>query len=155
VVSQKLAIAVSNLGPSQLSFEFLRNANAFLAEHTETDIIGLFESIARPCLPPSFACMHMTEGWGYDGPVVATTFNTAQLALGFPGVSQVAFYIWDLEWLRMPSASFDGLKTVYGDKRLKLLARGADHAKVLSDAWNKPVTIVTDFNMEELLKAVS
>lgn len=150
----KLAVAVSNLAISQANVRFIINANRLLAARTDLDVIALFETVQKPCVQPNFAAMHITEGWGFDGPVVATNLSTARKLIRFPSVSHRVFYAQDLEWLRGPRQSYRELRAVYGDPGLLLLARSRDHAEVMCRCWNRPVGVVPDFNLEALLALV-
>lgn len=147
----KLAIAVSNLGPSQQNFCLIHQANGLLEKRADLDILVLFENVQKPCVPMNFACMHITEGWGYDGPVVATNLSTASKLLRFPCVSRKLFYPWDVEWLRLKQKAFNQLQGIYGHPDLKLLARSKDHAELMCRAWNRPVSLVENFNLETIL----
>ena len=149
----KLGFAVNNLGASHLAYCLLRNIKSFMEERYDTDIIVFYENLVPPCIPPSCAVMQIHEAFGYDGTLVATSLSTAEKLLRFPGPKARAFYVWDLEWLRMPQKSFEELRSVYGNPELTLLARSLDHAEILADVWNRPVeAIVEDFDLKTILQ---
>lgn len=148
----KLGIAVNNLGPSQANFQLIRNANKLLDEMGNLDIIVFYENAVRACVSPEFATMQMTECWGFDGPVIATSYSTAEKLLKCPCPSRKVYYIWDLEWLRQ-RRHFNEHRSVYGNPSLLLIARSLSHSQVVAQAWNRPVSaVVEDFDMSRLLE---
>lgn len=148
----KLGIAVPNLGAGHMSYCLIRNINLFMSERYDTDITVFYETLALPCLPPACAVMQIHEGFSFDGPMVATSLSTADKLARWPGPSRRLFYVWDLEWLRMPQKSFEQLRGIYGNPDFDLIARGPDHAHVLMDVWNVPVKyVVEDFNILDIL----
>lgn len=148
----KLGFCVRDLGPSQLSYCLVKNANALLRDRPTLDIIAFFETPTPACLPANFAQMPLSEGWGYDGVMVATTFGTAKKLLSFPGPLAKCFYVWDLEWTRGSGKSYEEQAAVYRHKDLRLLARGPDHSLVIEQCWNRPVAgLVPDVDLHSLL----
>jgi hypothetical protein len=148
----KLGISLDNLGPSQLAYAVLSQANRLVTERSDVDVTVFYETLARPCITPRFAHMQMAEAYGFDGPVVATSLSSAGKLLRMPACPKKLFLVWDLEWLRKPHA-YENLKTVYCHSELTLLARGEDHAKAISDCWNRPVAVVGDFDLTLVLNA--
>lgn len=140
----KIGIALNNLGPSQLCYHLALQANTMVGSRSDVDVIAFYEDMQRPCLEMNFAHMQLAEGWGFDGVMVATSFSTAAKILRFPGPSRKLFYVWDLEWMRMGQKDFRSLQKVYGTNELTLVARSEDHARILSQVWNRDVGIITD-----------
>ncbi len=149
----KLGIAIGNLGPSQLNYFLVRHANTLLSQRPEMDITAFFESQVSHPLPANFASMPIYEAWGYEGAVVATTFTTAQKLLDCPSPRGRFFYVWDLEWVRpFNRRTYREWAAVYRNESLTLLARSAEHQKVISECWNRPVAgLVDDMNLEQLM----
>ena len=153
-MTSKLGVCVKNLGPSQLAYQVISQGNEFVGS-VGGDFVAFFDEPHRPCIQPSFASMQVMEGWGYEAPIVATTFNTAEKLLRFPACTKRLFYVNDLEWLRS-SRGYEHLRAVYGSPRLTLIARSADHKQVLEQLWNRPVAAVMDrFEIPALLQLVS
>lgn len=150
----KLGVAVNNLGPSQLAFRLITQANDLVSERTDLDIIAFYERVAPPCVMLNIATMPMVESFSYDGAVVATDLSTAQQLAGAAAPASKFFLVWDLEWTRMPQKDFRSLRSIYGDERLRLLARSEDHAKAISDAWNRSADVVGDLDLERILELV-
>jgi hypothetical protein len=150
----KLGIAVWDLGPSQLSYLLITSANRLLASRSDLDVMVFYEALQRPPTPPNFSVLQICEGWCYNGPVVATTFNTAEKLLRFPSCPRRFFYVWNLEWLRWKTRSYARLRQVYGSPDITLLARCEEHADILSKLWNRPVQSVGEFDVARLAETV-
>ena len=151
----KLAFAVKHLGASQFNHDLILNTNRVMRSRSDLDISVLFEDVARPCIPLHFSSMHIIEGWGYDGAVIATNLSTAEKMIRFPCVSKRLFYAYDLEWLRLAQKPFRQLRAIYGHPDVILAARCKDHADVMSKAWNRTVEVVESVDIERLLELVS
>lgn len=149
----KLGIAVNTLGPSQLNYLLVKQANALLAGRTDLDIVAFYEGLARPSQVPHFASMQMAEGWCFDGPVVATTLSTAEKLLRFPATPRRLFYCWDLEWVRVPRRQYAPLRHVYGNPELTLIARTQEHARIIRQCWNREAQVVEEFDLPRLIEA--
>jgi hypothetical protein len=151
----KLGVLLNNLSPGQLAARFLTQANTLVATG-EHDVVAFYEALRRPCVAPNFASMHVVEGYGFDGPMVATTASTAEKLARFPSCPRKVFYVWDLEWLRPHLAAgrtYRDWLAVYGNKDLTLLARSEDHAAALRGCWNRDVTVVPDFDLAGVVEA--
>ena len=147
----KLGFALNNLGPSQLAFRLIGQTNELVTERPDVDVIAFYERLNVPCIRPSFASMPLCELYGHNGTVVATDLSTARFVANCAAPRQRFFLCWDLDWLRIPRKEFRDLRAVYGDERLTLLARSDDHARVLQNAWNRPVTVVGDLDFPTIL----
>lgn len=144
---------VKDFSHSQANFFFIKNTNEFLQKYIGFDIIGFYEALAAPCITPNFATMQLSEAFSYDGTMIATTLNTAHKLIGFPASKNKLFYVWDLEWLRMPFKEYNALYSIYGNPELTLIARSQEHKRVLEMAWNRKVDLVIDnFDMEKLVQ---
>lgn len=150
---RKLGVLVSDLGASQQNYYLIKNANDLVGNRSDTDVVAFYESLSHPCMAMNFASMQLAECWSFDGVAVATTFSTAEKLIRFPGPRKRAFYCWDIEWLR-EKRMFRDAQSVYGRPELILLARCKDHAEVISDVWCREVTVVEDFNLEEIFGVV-
>ena len=153
---KKIGFAVSNLGAGHMNYSLIRQINLLMANRVDTDIILFYETLALPCLPPACARMQIHEGYGFDGPIVATSLTTAEKLIRFPSPPRKIFYVWDLEWLRMPQKSYEQLRSIYSNPDLEVVARGNDHRDLIQDVWNRPVTaVIEDFNLTEFEKLLS
>lgn len=151
----KLGFIVNNLGPSQLAYYLVKNLNDMVANRPELDAVIFYENVAKPCLQPRFAAMQALEAWGYNGVVTATTLSSAERLLSCPSPARKFFYVWDLEWTR-GQGEFRYFQRIYGNPKLELIARSAQHASVISSVWNRPVAgIVDDCDYRQFLEIAS
>lgn len=149
----KIGVLLDNLGPNQLASSVIRTGAK--AAQNGIDVIAYYERQALPCLPLPIASMHVTEAFGHEGILVATSLSTAVRVAEAPTAAGRFFYVWELEWVRGRFA-YRALSQVYRDPRLTLLARSLDHARVLESAWNRPVRcVVDDFCLEQLLACLN
>jgi hypothetical protein len=136
----KIGIALDNLGPSQLNYYLVKNGNEAVLNKPTLDITAFVNTSAVISLPANFAAMPMYEAWGYNGVLIATTFITAQKAQKCLAPQKKFFYVWDLEWLRPSIQKVDFNyrvgASVYCDPLMPLIARSAEHARVLEECWN-------------------
>jgi hypothetical protein len=154
MTTAKLGIAVRDLGGSELNWRLIRGAN--VAAERGLDVTMFYQDLVPPCLSPNFAVMPLVEAWGYDGLMVATTLATAKKMVSFPRVASRLFYVWDLEWLRMPNRQFHVLDAVYNGATLVLAARCEEHRRVIEDAWGRSVDfVVPDADIISLLNAAT
>lgn len=149
----RLGIALNNLGASQLSYFLVKNANRHLRDNPQDDITAFIERHVANPLPGNFACMPTHEMWGYDAPVIATSFESARKLQACVCPVRKLFYVWDVEWvrdhLRRPYREW---AAVYQDPSLSLIARGPDHAVLLQQLWGRTVLgMVEDFRIDALL----
>jgi len=149
----KLAFAVHDLGPSDLSLRLLTEGNRWVQEGVGNDLAVFYQEAARPPLTPFFSSCHLAEGWAYDGAVVATSFRTAELLLRFPSPRRKAFLAWDLDWLR-DQYDFRRLRAVYGNPDLTIIARCEDHAKALSRCWNRGLVLTKGFDLRAIAEVM-
>ena len=56
--------------------------------------------------------------------------------------------------IRRERKSFADLAAVYRHQQLHLLARSAEHQRVLRQAWQEPLWVVEDWNLADLAQAV-
>jgi hypothetical protein len=153
---RKLGVMVDSLAAGQLAHDLIRSGNLLVGADHLADVVAFFEEQARPCLTMNFACMHAAEVYSYDGPVVATSLSTATRLLSSPCPRARAFYVWDLEWLRLGRFRHGDLRRVYADPTLLLMARCEAHARLLRDCWGAArVEVVGDVDLERMLKLVS
>lgn len=151
----KIGFLLSHLGINQLAFHFILNANNFLQEENNVDIIAFVCNLSPPIQYPNFASMNINEAFDFDGIVVATTLNTAQKMAHFPGPQCRYFYLWDLEWMRSPGYNFENLLAIYNNPHLKLIARNNEHAMLIEKCWNRPVhAIIPNCDIRKFIEMV-
>lgn len=149
----KLGFIVPHLGASQLSYSLLRNINQAVANDVSIDYNIFYEDMQKPCINPGFCVLQIHEAYEYKYPLIATSFNTANKLIRFPGTTKKFFYVWDLEWLRPKSIDYNQLAEVYQNSELQLICRSNSHKKAVEDAWNVPVNhIVEQINLKKFME---
>ena len=144
------SVLVENSGANQLSFCVIAELNKLTQIRPEIDAILFYENQHKNCIPANFSTMQMSEAWGQTGPIIATSFSTANKLTSFPSEKKF-FYVWDLDWIRN-SYRYESLSKVYTDASLNLIARSESHKKAIENAFNRKVSyVVSDFNINEIL----
>lgn len=138
---KKLGIIVKDVSPSELTFNILKHGT----DHSDViDTVLFFEKIAKPCIDNLVARMHVVEAYNYDGPIIATCLNTAQLLINMPSPNPKFFFVNDLEWLYMKERNFHLLSSIYRHPSLTLLCRSKYHQSFIENCWNVPVKAIVD-----------
>jgi len=154
---KNFSVLVSNTGSSQLSFFVINELNNLCDYRPDIDPIVFYENAHKNCLPANFATMQMSEAWGQEGPVIATSFSTAHKLTNFPSEKKF-FYVWDLEWIRSAHNNlnqYESYAPIYCNESLELIARSDSHKKAIENAFNRRVKhIVPDFSMSKILEVL-
>lgn len=146
----KLGILLNNLGPTQLAYNAICQANRY-AQSGKHSAFLFYERQVPPCLKLAVASMQIAEAWNFDGVTVATDLSTAIKLAKFPSPRSKFFYVWDLEWLRNGVQPYEAYSSVYRNPSYQLLARSASHRDAIESCWNRKVrAVVDDFSFEEL-----
>lgn len=150
----KLGIVVDNLGPNQLANYLISSANRYLEKSLNCDFLVFQKNVIPFCLPINFAVMNTSEGYDFDGTLVATDLNSALQIATFPGPKRKLFYSWDLEWLRIPR-NYEVLRTIYNNPELEIIARSKYHKELIELTWNTKVhSIIEDCNVEDFFNYI-
>lgn len=145
---RKLGITVPHLGGTQIGLEVFEAVKAFYNKDWTADVSIFFEQIAPEAFPWPCACYHITELFGYNGIVIATTVNAAEELENIVTVSNKHFYVYDLEWVRQRK-----LPQIYKSPKLKLWTRSAEYARYIQNTFNVPQpTVMSKFSIDEFLK---
>jgi hypothetical protein len=148
----RVGIMVKNLGPSELNWRLVRQANHLMARG-QASVVFFYEDLAPAFQAPLGATMNTVEAWGFDGPVVATSLSTARKLSLCPTARTRLFYLWDLEWLRLTDRPYRALRSIYSDKSLKLVCQTEEHRRLVEDLWGVPVAgVVERANLSELME---
>jgi hypothetical protein len=138
-----IGILLDDLGHSQLAFHAIKSANA-LTESGEADVSLFFSSGNRSSLQTFCPVFPLVYSVGFKGVLVATSLRTASWLTRVAAPARKLFYCWDLEWTRLApqDKQYEQLIRVYRSAAYKLVARTPEHATLISQAWNRPVTDV-------------
>jgi hypothetical protein len=90
----------------------------------------------------------------YNGIIIPTTMEEAEIALRASNNSKKFLYLWDLDWLENP-VYFSTAMDILRNERLNIIARSSSHSDLIENFCNKrPVGIVDNWKMEQLLDIV-
>lgn len=149
----KLGIVLNNLGPSQLAYNLIKSGDE-LVDSQSADLTLFFYEISPVCGLPLFAIMNLSEAYNYKGIVIATDLNSASRIQEFPGPSKKFYYVWDLEYLRLPQRNYEELCGVY--KKLPLIVRSKQHEHFIGKIWGGNVVgVCENANVNELWSIVN
>jgi hypothetical protein len=151
---KRIGFLLPDISNSQLAYEFIKSANDAVATG-KIDVIGFYDVLTQPIGDTAFPLMHAHEAWGFNGPLVATNFMLAARMQNFPMPTPKIFYLWDLDWLRIPRANYHAMASVYRDPSLKLVARSHEHTKAIRDAWGRdPETTLPILDVQQFVELV-
>lgn len=143
-----IGIAVPHIGPSQLGFLAVQRCNHGLISTPHSYTI-FYQEMVPFCMQPSVPVMNVTEMWGFNGTIIATTLDLAEMALNVSG--DKIFYPWDLEFLR-GNKNFMRNVSIYRNPNLRLIARSNDHGIELSNYCNRDPEVVHDLDIFRMIK---
>lgn len=136
----QLAFFIESMAPSELIFRILMDS----MEQDKYNCLVFWEQLSRAPTKHLCANMHVSEAYGYNGPVIATSLKTAYKLLQFPSPNPKFFFLNDIEWLRFPHKQFEVLESIYRNRELNLLVRSEDHKKLVESCWNRKVDMVVN-----------
>tara|TARA_R110000824_G_scaffold192331_1_gene374402 strand:- start:1115 stop:1573 length:459 start_codon:yes stop_codon:yes gene_type:complete len=146
----KIGALVNNLGSSQLSYYIINNFNK-VAGKGKVDPIVYCENVEKDCLFAKFPTMQLAEAWGQEGTMIATSLSTAKNLVSYPSPQKRLYYVWDLEWLRMPY-DYNPLLELFSSDSIEIITRCENHARVVENTFNRKVNFIVDnFNIEQIL----
>ena len=150
-----IGVMIKDFSCSQLSFYAVRNINNRSNKSAEDSYVGFFENLSSNVIEPAFSIMNMSEIWGFEGVLIATSSSTALTLIKSVTNSDKYFYVWDLEWLRDPD-NYHTLLSIYRNPDIKLIARSKTHAKAIKNFCNREVVgIMDDFSLSDLEEIIN
>lgn len=111
----------------------------------ETDIVVFYMNISNLSMQIPIAFMEQSECFSFDGTVIATSIETAERLLTFPGPTKKLFYVWNMEWINNPQP-YSRFVNVYNNPSIDLVARSSRDAAILTEIWKPPVDVVENFD---------
>lgn len=143
----EIAIVVNKIRFSQLSYLLTKQSY-------DNDLVVFSQNDYTINANNGFSIFMMYDFWNYKGKnIVATDINSCKLILKNPSVKSFYFYVWDLEWMRLQSFDYEDIQQIYGNSKIKLIARSDRHALAIEQAWNKKCLIVEDFKLSEIFRS--
>lgn len=152
---KSIGIVTPNLYSSQLAYYLINNFNKYLTDHSNIDIVVYTEGYTKACIDPHFAIMAASSAYNHNGPLIATTINLANYILTIGG--DLYYYMWDLEFMRGPTANESIFSDVIQSRDLKIICRGQYHSDLIYKTFNLQYQpqICEDFNIEQLLSILN
>ena len=148
-----ISALLPDLSISQNSFYLIKEFNKCLSD---TDLsMGVFHlRAALPPIQPLFSCKNVAFLNSYNGVIVSTRIEEANITLKSYCKTDRYLYLWDLDWLENPVHFSTAMETMR-DPKLKLIARSESHAEVIKNFCNREVCgIVDNWSMGQLLVIV-
>jgi hypothetical protein len=148
-----IAAIVNDLSPSQKSFYLIKTFNKFIDDVSISP--SVFQSRScNPVIQPLFSCRQTSSLSSYNGVIISTSLEDAELTLRTSNNTDKFLYVWDLSWLYNPIRFSQAMQTLRNDN-LKIIARSDSHASVIKNFCNKPVVdILSDWQSDKLLNIV-
>ena len=147
------SVLIENTGASQIAFFVIGAINNLTNSRPNIDVILFYENKHKDCISTNFSTMQISECWGYNGPVIATSFSTAKKLINLPSTSKKIFYVWNLEWMGVNK--YEDYEGVYTNKNIELVARSDDHKKIIENTFNRKVSrVISDFNIQDILEVL-
>jgi hypothetical protein len=144
---------VEDLSMSQKSFYLIKEFNKCI-ENTDLSVGVFHVRAAIPPIKPLFGCRTIALLASYQGVIISTTLEEAEMCLKSSGKHKRILYLWDLDWLENP-VHYSTAMDILRDDKLKIIARSKSHAEVIENFCNKtPIGIVDNWNIEQLLEVV-
>jgi len=149
----QLGIVVNSLNISQHTSLLIQQLNAIKNTDEYIDIALFYDDYDISIFNPHFGIFPQKHMWSFSGPVLATNLKTAQKLINCPAPTKKFFYVWDLEWIHMPTNFVETLD-IYCNDKIELIARNEQYFSILEQQWKKPIGIVEDFNYEQLITII-
>ena len=149
---QKLGILIDSPGQTQLFRALSSQLNQLTC--TDRDIIVFYAEYGIIPAYTKFSLMQMTYAFNYDGILISTNHYTTAVMKNVLRCKKKFFYVWNLEWMYQPF-QFAQIESLYTSPDINLLARSQSHADIIERTWQKPVSIIEDFNQEKIEKIIN
>lgn len=160
---KSVGILVDGLGHGELGYFLTKHVNRFLESYSGIDVI-VYSNLHSLCLEkPLFPIMQLNEHYGHNGPLIATSIDTALFMQKSCNRGSKVFYVWDLEFLRHNTyqyavwaqmiKSFPIQEEFFVDIYTKypIFTRSQDHTEVIEKNFNvKTQGVIPDFQLNEL-----
>jgi hypothetical protein len=153
---KKVGFAIDSLAAGQISFTCVENTNKWLASNFGVNFSIFYEQNALPCVSPQFARFHIRDAIGFEGDLIATSYNTLKSIKGATR-SKRYYYINDIEWWRpWFKDSINEIKALSQDDSIVKFCRSQDHRDRLLDmGFEVSPIIVEDFNIDKILEIIN
>lgn len=142
----KLGFLINSIGPSELAVNIMQRS----LELEDLSVYLFWINLDRACLSNLNMNAHYSEAYCFDGPIIATCFESAAKLINLPTPNPKFFFINDLEWIYQPQKQYEQFESIYRNPELTLLTRCEDHKNIVEKAWNVKVhRIIHQYNFFE------
>jgi hypothetical protein len=145
----KLGVIVDQLVVNQSNHFLIKNLN-WLSQNKNIDCCIFYNELNNMVLPITFGCFHINEIYDYHGIVISTTLTSTKRLLSCPGPTKKYFYIWTLDWMKLPKFDFDHISEMYLSDEVDLIVRSNRYSNVLEHCFKKPKFIIDNWNAVQL-----
>ena len=148
-----IAAVVKDLSISQNSFYMIKEFNK-LIDNTDISVGAFFQRSAIPPIDTLFGCKMASFINGYEGVLIATSLELAEMCLRSTNKTKQYLYVWDMDWLEN-AVYFESAMKIMRSKDIEILARSKSHAVCIENFCNRsPVGIVDNWDIEIILEIV-
>jgi hypothetical protein len=150
----KVGFVVSHSGAGQIPYLLTKSISAWYEKNISPNITVFAENVSPPSMVQDFALYPIRDIVGFDGVLIATSFQTA---MGMVKATRAKryWYVYDLEW-KQPEWYWNlGLvKRLLESEDISKITRSKtyyDHLTKEMNGKNVNQIIIDDFNLEQIL----
>ena len=148
----QLAIITKDLQFSQIAMMLTLRLNNI--KNDDADIVVMYEEKSFFLTKLNFPIMPVNYLNHFNtGIVVATSMEQAEYITHIPTKAKKYYYVQDLDWLRPWGRDYYTTKRIYDN--IDLICCSTDQQKEIKRFCGKEAVVVKDFNIEELIGAIS
>lgn len=150
--NNSIAILLSYLNGSQLSYVTLKEINKFVKIDPYTEISIYYVNKELPISTPLCATYNIGELTFYRGECISTDIQTAYLAAQNPKINNI-FYVYDL--LQLQGVSPDIIREIIS-KGTIIIARSKEHKKAIENGLGIKISdeVVPEINLERFKEII-
>lgn len=150
----QIGICISNIAPNQLTYEITNSLNAAVkARALKDDVVIFYENRGLYFPTPMCSQMGMSETWGFDGILIATSISTAEKIARAPSQHNKYLFAYNLEWLNQQLFAYEPLVGLVG--QFRIITRTEEHKKLWLNNFNQePFGVLERANITQLLETV-
>lgn len=152
----KIGLVFPHLGSSQAAFYSINRVNKLLENGSKDDFTFFYENLVTPCFRPLCSTFCVNELIHFEGVLITSTIDTTIRAYNVSPNSTIAFYMWDVEFLRAGKQNFLYNLQAFNNSNIILIARGQDHVWMVENYANRKVDyVVPMFDLTTILEKIN
>lgn len=150
----KLGIVVNNVGQNQPAFMAINRANGLL-QNTEHDIYLFYKEVSQFFVKFAGMSTSLDRMYHFEGPVIATDFDTASFLCNTYAPSVRVLYLFNLDWLNDSKNYLENIRLLT-NKELVIIAPSEEYAKELYNyCGRQPNAIIPRFNLNKIIEVIN